>query len=181
MINKVKTLYHVSLAEAKKQIRLDDDFTQDDGQILALIKAATEIAENFIKKDIAKTTNVLTRYDFSGGWIRILEGNLISITSIEIKETPTPLSNFTTYVYRDYFKIELDSPVDTEELTVTFETGFDANKLPAPIKTAILIKIADLYDMQRSSFVFVSNKDTGIFETLLLPYQANHVDTEPEN
>lgn len=181
MISKVKTVFHVTLAEAKRQCQLEEDFVRDDAYITSLIKAASEIAENEIQKDISKTTNVLTRYDFAGGTIRVNEGNLISITSITIQESGTPLSNFTTYVYRDAFKVELDSDIDTSILTVTFETGYAANTCPYQIKQAILLKIRDLYDVDRSSYVFVSNKNSGVFETLLAPFKASHVENEREN
>ncbi len=82
MIQKTKSVYHVTLEEAKSHLRLDEDFTQDDKYIRNLIQAATNIAENEIQKDIAKTTNVLTRIDFAGDVIRVNEGNLITITSL---------------------------------------------------------------------------------------------------
>lgn len=181
MIDKVKTVYHVTLEEAKRQIGLDQDFTRDDAYISSLIKAAYSIAESRIQKDIAKTTNVLTRYDFAGGTIRVNEGNLISITTIEIQESETPLSDFVTYVYRDRFRVELDSDIDTAELTVTFETGYDEGKIPEDLKQAILIRIAGLYDYDRAPSVLASVRDTGLFERLTEPYVASHVDYEREN
>ena len=181
MIEKLKTVYHVSLEEARKHLRLDDDYIQDDNLIQAYIDAAHNIAENEILKDISKTTNVLTRHDYAGSVIRVNEGNLISITSIEIQESETPLSNFNTFIYRDRFRIELDQEIDTEELTVTFQTGFDSGKCPPAIKTAILLKIEDLYGTLRGSFVMGGLTNTGAFEALLAPYKAAHVSTEPEN
>lgn len=181
MIAKTKTDFHVKLDGAKEQLRLDEDFVKDDGFITGLIPAAVRMAESFIQKDIAKTTNVLTRQDFAGQIIRVNEGNLISITSIEIAESGVPLANYNAYVYRDYFTIELDAPIDTTLLTLTFETGYDTNALVEDIRQAILIKIVDLYDIDRASSKFVSIKDSGVFERILLPHQAAYIDTQRES
>lgn len=180
MINKVKTVYHVTLAEAKQQCNIDPDETRDDALLNRLIKAATQITENEIQKDIAKTTNVLTRIDFSGDTIRVNEGNLISITTIETAESETPLSNFNTYIYRDSFRVELDNYVDTDLLTVTFETGFAVDKCPEALRQAILVKVADLFDYDRASSTLLSVKNTGLFETLCAPYKSSHVKYEEE-
>lgn len=189
MIRKSKTVWHVTLSEAKQHLRLDADFIQDNAYILGLIKTAHSIAEDEIQKDIAKTTNVLTLYDFAGDSIRVNEGNLLSITTIEIKESADPLTNFTTFAFRDGFRVDLDNAINTEELTVTFETGYapiteedpDAIEIPPSIKHAILIKIADLYDIDRASSITGGLQRTGIFETLLAPYKAQFVTIEREN
>ena len=181
MISKVKSVYHIDRDQAKEHLRVEDDYKDDDRIIDRLIKAAHAIAETKIGKDIAKTTNVLTRYDFAGGIIRVNEGNLISITAISVKETETPLENFTTYVYRDYFKIVLDDYIDTDELTITFETGFDKDLCPWDIQQAILMKIADLYDIDRASSVISNMKETGAFDRLLTPYVSLIITNEREN
>ncbi len=181
MISKTKSDYHVTLQEAKRHLRLDDDFTQDDDYIQSLIKAAHEIAENYIEKDITKTTDVLIRYDFAGGIIRVNEGNLVSITSIEIAETETPLADFLTYVYRDSYQVDLDSTIDTTKLTLTFITGYLKDACPYQIRQAILIKIGDLYDFDRASSVMTAVKQTGVFETLLNPFKAIYFNVEREN
>ena len=63
---KVKTAYPISLSEVKRHLRIDNDFTNDDAYIEdAIIKTSTKYCENIINKDIAKTSNTLTVYDFS--------------------------------------------------------------------------------------------------------------------
>lgn len=184
MIAKTKSDYHIDLDEAKRQLRLRDTFTNDDIYIDDLIKAAVEITEAEIQKDIARTTNVLTRNEWSGSVIRVNEGNLVSISSITTTESggsPVALSDYTTYVFRDYFTIELDSIVNTDLLTINFVTGYDTDSIPYGIRQAALMKVADLYDVDRASSKFVSIKDSGAFERLCNPYRAFYVDFQRES
>lgn len=184
MIAKTKSDYHIDLEDAKRQLRLRDTFTNDDTHIDDLIKAAVEVTEAEIQKDIARTTNVLNRNIWSGSVIRVNEGNLVSISSITTTDdggSPVTLSNYTTYVYRDYFTVELDSTIDTELLTVTFVTGYDTDSIPYGLRQAALMKLTDLYDVDRASSKFVSIKDSGAFERLCNPFRAFYVDSERES
>ena len=179
MITKVKTTYPIDLPAAREQLRLDDDFIRDDNFITGLIPVATQVAENRIHKDIARTTNVLKLYDFAGSVIKLNQGNLISITAITTKENPlAPLENYNVYIYPGRFRVELDDYISTDELSVTFETGYLPGETPPPIRQAILIKLADLYDLDRASSVSVAVKPTGVFDLLLEPYAESYVNLE---
>lgn len=179
MITKVKTSYPVTLQDAREHLRLDDDFIRDDRYITGLIPVATRAAEDRIRKDISRTTNVLKLYNFAGSVIKLNQGNLISITAITTKEDPlVPLENYVVYIHSDRFQIALDDHVSTDELSVTFETGYLPEILPATIRQAILIKLADLYDLDRASSVMVAVKPTGIFDTLLEPHAESYVNLE---
>lgn len=179
MITKVKTSYPIDLPAARVQLRLDDDFIRDDNYIESLIPVATQAAENRIRKDIAITTNVLKLYNFAGSTIKLNQGNLISITAITTKENPlVPLDNYNVYIYSNRFRIELDDHVTTDELTVTFETGYPQGSVPPTIRQAILIKVADLYDLDRASSVMVAVRPTGVFDALLEPHAESYVNLE---
>jgi uncharacterized phiE125 gp8 family phage protein len=183
MIAKTKTIYHLALEEAKEHCRLRDQFIQDDKQIRRLIKAAVEFVEGDIEKDIAYTSNVLTRNEWGGSVIRVNEGNLISITSITTTESggsPQALSDFTTYVYRDYFRVDLDTAVSTDLLTVNFITGYAADAIPWDLRQACLIKVSDFYDVDRSSSRFVSIKDTVAYDRIVNRYKAYYFDYQRE-
>lgn len=175
MIVKTVTNLHVTLEEAKEHLRLENDFIKDNNLINDIINAAHEIAENEISKDIAKKAAVLTLTDFAGGVIEINSGNLLSITSILVKESETPLTNYNTYIYNDSFKIDLDTWINTDELTVNYISGYDVEKCPPAIKIAIKMKIADLYDLDRASGTLASVQRTNQFERILAPYKAANV------
>ena len=183
MIAKTKSIYHLALEEAKEHCRLRDEFVNDDEQIKRIIKAAVEFVEGDIEKDIAYTANVLTRNEWSGSEIRVNEGNMVSISSItttEDGESPVTLSDYTTYVYRDYFKVDLDSSVDTDLLTVNFITGYAADAIPWDLRQACLIKVSDFYDVDRSSSRFVSIKATQAYARIVAKYKAYYFDYQRE-
>lgn len=166
---KVKSDYFITLAEAKKQLRVDVSFTDEDSFITQLIEAATGFAENYIEKDIASTTDTLTILEFSGDEILVQEGNFKSVTSVTGSVSGALTYGDNEIKYDDAtFTITLDDTISTEEtLTVVFETGYALSTYPGQIRNAILIKIHDLYDPQRGSFNIGVLKMNDIFEGLL--------------
>ncbi len=169
MMTKTKSNYHIELSEAKKHLRIDNDFIDDDDYLTSLIKSAVEICENYIEKDIAITDNLLKLNDYSGIDIIITEGNLIDITGITINEIPINITDCKIKQYRDYFIIELPE-YHNGELTVNFKTGYV--DLPNSIKSAILITLGDLYDVDRSNYTFSNYKNNAVSERLLNFYKA---------
>jgi hypothetical protein len=174
MISKTKTTFPVSLADARKHLRLDDDFTDDDEEINLLIEVATQLAEDYLNKDIALTTNTLKLYDFLSDTIEVNESNLIEVVSVK-DEYGNSYTWDKFYVWDSHFEIELDSTPSGDPLTVVFTTGFESGKCPKPIIQAIKVKIWDLYDIGRSSHLSQGVTDTKLFERLLDSYQAKIV------
>jgi len=166
---KVKSNYFITLAEAKKHLRVDVSFTDEDSFITQLIEAATGFAENYIEKDIASTVNTKTILEFSGDEILIQEGNYKSVTSVTGSISGALTFGDNAVKYDDStFTITLDNEITTEEtLTVVFETGYTLSTYPKQIRQAILIKIHDLYDPERGSFNIGVLKTNDIFESLL--------------
>lgn len=149
---KTKTIYPVTLYEAKLHLRVDDDFTNDDGYIEGLIKAATQQAENYIGNDIAYTSNVTSYYDWSGDTVRVDEGNLIDVQYV-ISDTSVAQTISAIKSYYNYFEVLLSESVssttDYTPLKIEYTTGYDENECPEVIKQAILVKIANMYDVDR--------------------------------
>ena len=169
-ITKTKLYYPITLTEAKRHLRIDEDFNQDDDYISGLIVAATRKAEEFIGKDIAYTNNVIPFDNFMSDQIVYDEGNLNSVTSI-VTDSSVLITPNKVRTYRNVFYIELPTWIDSNPLTLTFKTGFNVGQIPLDIKQSILIKIADLYDGERSSYTFTSSRDTKAFERMLESYK----------
>ena len=150
MITKVKSDYLITLAEAKAHLRVDT--SAEDTYITNLIKAAVEYCENYIQKDIAVTANTLVIYDFSGQLVEVDEANLASITTV--KDGSGASLTYETEIERTdcSFIIELINSQSETDLEVKFVTGYTSGTLPASIRQAILIKLADLYDVERNSY-----------------------------
>jgi len=173
MINrKTKTAYPLTLEEVKKHLRIDPDEFDDDSYLENFIlKAATRYCENFIDRDIALTSNVLTYPDFYDEYLRVDEGNLVSIDHI-ISDTSTLITGY-TYTQEDtFFEISFDSYIDNDPLTVQFTTGYEEGTCPEEIMQAILIKCGDLYDVERSSYTLGSAKKEAIVDRILMPFKA---------
>ena len=168
---KTKTKYPISVLEAKRHLRIDMDWNDDNDYIVDLIKAATEIAENYTGIDIAKTHNILTLYDFYGDKVTLQQGDYIEADSLTcdncgdasvgidyvVKNRNTTEVYFTTYL-------------DGDPLIFQYYTGYNDN-VPAPIKRAILLKIGELYDVDRQGYVVGSTTKTNAFENILNPYR----------
>ena len=163
---KTKTNYPVSLGEAKRHLRVEEDWHDDDDYIDQLIKAATQKAEQYIGKDIAETTNVQTLYDFYGDAVKIEECNFLSFTQA-VTDTSTLATVDYTEIFYNYANIEFTSTVDSDPLTITYVTGYDETEVPALIKQSVLVKIADLYDVDRQSYLEGNIRSNKAFESLL--------------
>lgn len=165
-ITKTKLSYPITLEEAKRHLRVDDTFDQDDDYITRLIRVATQKAEEYIGKDIALTSNVLVVDDWCSDTFYYDEGNFQSLTSF-ITDSSVLLTPEKTRAYRNGFYLEFSTYYDTDYVTVTFRTGYVQGTCPEDIKQAILIKIGDLYDGERSSYTFTSSKETRAYERML--------------
>jgi len=171
---KTRTSWPVSLYEAKRHLRVEEDFTDDDDYIQNLIYAATQIAENYIGKDIAETSNVQRLFDFCGQYLNIPKGNFIEFTQGIIEDSSTLVSAIDTQIFNNYAYIKLNSSVSTGEFTpftIYYKTGYAELNVPESIKQAVLIKIADLYDVDRQSANISSLRETKAFENLLNAYR----------
>lgn len=166
---KTKSYYPVSLDEAKRHLRIDDSWDRDDDYIRNLIYAATQKCEEYIGKDIAKTTNVWKIWDFMGGDFYIDEGNFISLDSVKADNDSTSLSVKETWVSYNRVYVALDNTADEDPLYVRYTTGFEPGGVPALMKQAVLVKIGDLYDIERQSYS--DYKENHAYERLLDSYK----------
>ena len=169
MITKTKLSYPISLKEAKRHLKVIN-FNDDDDYITQLISAATQQCENYIGKDIAKTRNVVEIDDFCSDNFRVNEGNFLEVETV-ITDASTLKNVENTTAYYNYFTTELTESISSDPLTITFTTGYEDDECPEIIKQAILVKIADMYDVERTSYEYSGYKDNRIFERMLEPYK----------
>lgn len=168
---KTKLIYPLSLQEVKRHLRIDNDFIDDDDYLESLIIAGTQLAENYVEKDIANTQTVLRIDDFSGDWIKIKDGNFLSIVSVLDSNNASIGTIYQTSKHNDFFQIEWVNSIESDPLTITYLSGYAENQTPALIKQAILIKIADLYDSARADFNWSGLTDNKVFESILNFYK----------
>ena len=172
-ISKVKDTYHVLLADVKAHLNIETGFTTDDDLITQIIKDATGEAEDYIDGDIASTTTTVICYDFNHGWVTLDSTPVQSITSIEYMDGNGDFQTITVADCTIRFGvqktiIELDQYYDTDQLKVVMVTGYaNAAAMPTAINRAILMRCADLYDVQRGSTMSGAFKETRAFEMAL--------------
>lgn len=171
-ITKVKSDYIITLAEAKAHLRVDT--TTEDTYITSLIKSAVDYVENYLNKDVVETINTLVIPNFSGFLVEVDEGNFASITSVKNAANETILTQYLR-VYDSYFEFSLETGQSQSDITVVFKTGYVAATLPPSIRQYILIKIGDLYDVERNSYAFNTITRQRLEEMLLSFHQAKKI------
>ena len=151
---------------------MSSGYTEDDVYLNSLLQVATDITGNYLDNHVALSVMESRVKDFSGTVIIIPEGNFHDITSIiytdryKVSHTLSG-SGYNTTADDFSFKIELDQWIDATDLIINYRCGFDAATIRPVIKQAILIKITDLYDIERASYHSGSFQLNKAFENLL--------------
>lgn len=179
----------VDLASAKLHLRVD--VTDDDDVIAAMITAATAHVEDVTRRKILTQT-----WDYSipawpsGKAIKLPFGNLATVTSVKWKDddgTETTLTLTTDYLVetngdqcgRIVLPYAGTWPSGTlypsNPITIRYVCGWTSPLLvPAPIKAAILMHLADLYENRETQLVGTINavySENKTVERLLASYR----------
>jgi len=166
-VSKIK--YHLTIEEVHKQLNLEDDFYDDDTLLSQLIEDATQEIENYIESDISETSNTLDIYDFCGEEIIIKRSPYLSLTSISYLDSDdqsqdVTVANCTVRLSDQKISITLPSSITTDKLTVVYKTGYsDRAKVPSTLLRFILRRVADLYDVERGSYIQGTHKNDANF------------------
>lgn len=169
-IETVSATYPDLVAEVKTNLNIDADDTTRAAELARLIAAATEVAENYTGRIIAQKQLKYYAYNYSGDglvlpvspWTETISvkggtaGNLQNITGINT--LPKTLG-----VYFDF-----ENSISVDELEIIINAGYPDN-LPKPIQQAIIIIASDMFDTDRSNYIYnVSDNQTA--KKLLTPY-----------
>lgn len=148
--------------EACAHLRVDEG--TDTIQISRLIAAATRLAENYIETFIAKSRYTLQRSIKDSSEVVFQAFNLLEIESIELDETG--VLEWQLVSNGDRHTIHFNEPL-TGDLEVVFKAGFSPETCDESIRTAILLKIGELYDVDRSGYTLSNYRKTDQFQTIL--------------
>ena len=174
---KEKLWYPVSLQIAKEHLRIEQDDIEDDNYIRTLIKTATIEAENIIGMSIAYTKNTVQFFDFYSDRVSIPEGNFQTLVSI-INDVSTNVGYSIINKSKGRFVIELDTAYDSDPLTVTFYSGYPENTENQGelelLKQYILVRIADMFEPERSQWSYGALKSQNSAESLLNGFLGNY-------
>lgn len=165
----------VSLAEAKAQLRLEPDFTLDDAYIQALISAARDRAEKYCNRFFTEQiVRVIYNDPLPMGEIVLPYPDLQSVDALQYGKNST----IETIDAADYFvdlerqRIILTGAVPvTDNYRLTLTT--DAPKELSGVKQAILMMVADLYELRTESTLVAGATVTNnpALKAMLYPYR----------
>lgn len=179
-VNGAKTIC-VTLAQAKKQLKVKDSFTVEDELITEDIAAATMAAQNFMgrsidKRDLIIETSSLEDIAF------VFNNDNDAVTKIEYF---SPGANSLVTLDSANYKVRTGTTVGTKEIKLNLITGFPiANRddavrftisqgwttaqVPADIVKAIKLKVTQFYQ-KREEMPITATDST--FNALLRPYR----------
>ncbi|MNF81076.1 Phage gp6-like head-tail connector protein [compost metagenome] len=167
----------VSLEKAKKQLRIEASFTEEDDLIQGYIDAAIGASEDYTGGHILEKTMVLKLNGFENPFV--FEAFPIqSIESIKYfskdvtDEIIMPTENYSlTSVNPKVSKISFKTVPETDDrydaVTISVKVGIEAAKMPKPIIQAILLQVADMYERREDRTEVNLTVGTG----LLRPYK----------
>ncbi len=155
----------ISLKDAKNHCRVDDDITNDDSLIRSFIKAATQAAQAFTRRQFINATYEI-RFDGFPYQINPPRPPLVSVVSIKYKDT----DNADQTVSTDDYQVDIYStvgrirPNQNESWPATYAqmgvvvveyiAGYGARaNVPDDIQAAILLTIGHLYEHREDVIV----------------------------
>jgi len=169
------TVEPVTLAEAKAQLRVEIDFTFDDGHINSLISIARDRVEHYCNRFFS-TKQITILYSGSTPLkIDLQYPDLASVESVQYTDSDFVLQ---TVNAADYV-------VDVDRRRITFKTGpvsgidYRVNATTdSPVeyegaKIGMLMMIADMYDMRTESIIGASVTDNPAVLASVQPYRFN--------
>ena len=148
----------ITLAEAKAQLRVESDFTDDDTWITTAITVVREQVEALTNRAIMPQSLELAISEFEDA-MQLPKPPFSSLTSIQYYDEDNSIQTLSSSVYQlnDFVEpaeISLayeqtwptvyDRP---DAIRIAFDAGYaDAASVPASVKQAMLMLLTDLYD-----------------------------------
>jgi len=171
----------VTLAQARKQLRIEDSFTDEDDLIESYIDAAVANCENFIGGHIIPGDLVIT-YDRFESPVIFEAFPLKTITTVKyfIDDVETTLDSAAYVLTKQSEKVyklrfKEDTPTTDERfdaVTITVACGFAGNVIPKPIIQAIKMMVSQMYEYREDTFQNnVFNMTNSPAYALLRPYK----------
>ena len=173
----------ISLTEAKSHLRVDH--SDEDTHIQLLIDAATTYLDGWtgiLGRCLVAQTWDLYLDEFPGGSIQIPLAPLISVSSV----TYTDTNGATQTVDSDDYTVDTYTPPGwvVPDSTFTWPSTLDAvnavkvrfvagysGGVPAAIKAAMLLMVADLYENREPVVIGQAVSETRAVQTILAPFR----------
>src|SRR5690554_5668860 len=148
----------MTIERLKKQLNIEAEYTGDDALLTDLLAVATVAISDIINADIAKVERTV---EHNGEVAFYPYAPVVSVTGtkggVETIVAATKM----------WEGVKVESDADTLVIT----SGYGEN-IPEPLKHAILMKAAALYDTERTDQVIgASVAQMGVIDALVRPYK----------
>lgn len=168
----------VTLAQAKKQLRIESSFTDEDDLIQTYVDAAKDVAQDYIGRSI-DARNLILECDKVATVIFSANDDNDTITKIEYY---APGETSFTELDSENYKLRKATTIGAKEIVfltdfliddrtdaikITVLQGWDANSVPAVVKQAMKLIIADMYERREDREMANNNA----YKALLRPYK----------
>jgi len=163
----------VTLAEAKEQLRIEASFLLDDAYISALISAARDRAENYCNRFFTEAQATIVYYEGFPSVFRLPYPDLISVDAISYVDFENQEQTIIGYTFDSETQIITptdDWPTNAKTIKVDISTGTPVEF--EGVKQAILMWIADLYELRVENVVGGSLSMNKAVEMMLYPYRV---------
>jgi len=175
----------VSVAEAKRQVRRELSFTDDDKYLKGLIAAARDTVESDTGRQLLTATYQLRLDTWPCEAIDLPKPPLVSVSSITYLDTAGATQTLATSVYvvsaptgptadRGRIALAYGQAWPTlrgqmNAITVAFTAGYgDATAVPPALKAAMLLLIGHWYQHRESVVTGMSSKEIELAYTALV-------------
>lgn len=157
----------ISLAEAKAHLRVFG--SADDTLIGGLISTAREHVERYTGRALAVASYTFASTDETA-WALPLWPATISAATYNRGGTRVPLPAYTYDVTRNEITLDSGAALDGDRVNYEFTTAPTAS-LPAPLRSAMLLLIGDLYENAEGTITGVSVEANPTLVRLMFPFR----------
>ena len=177
----------VSLDDAKKHLRVDDDYTIDDNMLVQMITDARFWVEEYLwRKLITQTWYAYLPEWPMGDYFELPFGKLQSVTAIKYTDTDGDVTTWSASEYivgSDYLRGRVTlaygyswpnaSLYPSNPIEIEFICGYGATSATVPgiIKRGIAILVAEMYENREITMFGQTMKEHPLMEILLAPYR----------
>jgi uncharacterized phiE125 gp8 family phage protein len=173
----------VTLAKAKKQLRLEEDFDEEDDLITDYIEAATLAAEDYLNKKLFKGVLTFECSAFTNPFVFVQGDEADTVASVKYYAKDGDGDTLTEIASTQY-KLRKSSSIGCKEIKFTatlpetevrddaviikINQGYAVADLPKPIYQAIMLMVTSMYE-KREDIGEIGNNLAS--RNLLRPYR----------
>jgi uncharacterized phiE125 gp8 family phage protein len=181
----------VTIDDAKKHLRVDDDYTDDDSLLVNMVVDARSWVEQYLwRKLISQTWYAYLEEWPAGEYIELPFGTLQSVIAIKYTDTDAVENTWSSGEYivgTDYLKGRVtlgygytwpnESLLDSNPIEIEFKCGYgdDPGDVPGIIRRGINIMVAEMYENREISVFGQSMKEHPLIESLLAMYRLTEL------